>query len=244
MSGPRSLGPIVQSFFLDHLVAVKGLRPSSVRSYRDTIRLLLCFVADDKKTKITRLGVEDLSCERILRFLRHLEDTRGNQVRTRNQRLAAVHTLFDCSCSGGGVLSSWAIGHTNRFAAAAVRCPVTNWMSMFGQTDIPFFTQSFFHRPFWEDPTEWPRQSPIMYVGNVTTPTLLMTGELDLRTPMPQTEEYFAALKYRGVPTRMLRFQSEYHGTGTRPSNAIRTILYMADWYGQWERRGEEARKR
>jgi integrase/recombinase XerD len=95
MSGPRSLGPLVQSFFLDHLVAAKGLRPSSVRSYRDTIRLLLCFVADDKKTKITRLGVEDLSCERILRFLRHLEDTRGNQVRTRNQRLAALHTLFD-----------------------------------------------------------------------------------------------------------------------------------------------------
>jgi integrase/recombinase XerD len=95
MSGPRPLGPLVQSFFLDHLVAAKGLRPSSVRSYRDTIRLLLCFVADDKKTKITRLGVEDLSCERILRFLRHLEDTRGNQVRTRNQRLAALHTLFD-----------------------------------------------------------------------------------------------------------------------------------------------------
>lgn len=152
--------------------------------------------------------------------------------------------MYVGGCSGGGVLSSWAIGHTNRFAAAAVRCPVTNWMSMFGQTDIPFFTQSFFHRPFWEDPTEWLRQSPIMYVGNVTTPTLLMTGELDLRTPMPQTEEYFAALKYRGVPTRMLRFQSEYHGTGTRPSNAIRTILYMADWYGQWERSGGEARKR
>jgi integrase/recombinase XerD len=113
MSGPRSLGPIVQSFFLDHLVAVKGLRPSSVHSYRDTIRLLLCFVADDKKTKITRLGVEDLSCERILRFLRHLEDTRGNQVRTRNQRLATVHTLFDCkrpTNPGGGVGAGRATG--------------------------------------------------------------------------------------------------------------------------------------
>lgn len=95
MSGPRPLGPIVQSFFLDDLVAAKGLRPSSVRCYRDTIRLLLCFVADDKKTKITRLGIEDLNCERILRFLRHLEEDRGNHVRTRNQRLAALHTLFD-----------------------------------------------------------------------------------------------------------------------------------------------------
>ncbi|MEX2528253.1 MAG: S9 family peptidase [Gemmatimonadota bacterium] len=152
--------------------------------------------------------------------------------------------MYVGGCSGGGVLSSWAIGHTDRFAAAAVRCPVTNWISMFGQTDIPFFTQSFFHQPFWEDPTEWLQQSSIMYVGNVTTPTLLMTGELDLRTPMPQTEEFFAALKYRGVPTRMLRFHDQYHGTGTRPSNAIRTILYMADWYGQWERVGGEAVRR
>jgi dipeptidyl aminopeptidase/acylaminoacyl peptidase len=152
--------------------------------------------------------------------------------------------MYAGGCSGGGVLSSWLIGHTDRFAAAAVRCPVTNWMSMFGQTDIPFFTQSFFRAPFWEDPTEWLRQSPIMYVGNVTTPTLLMTGELDLRTPMAQTEEYFAALKMRGVPSRLLRFQGEYHGTGTRPSNGMRTILYMADWYGQWERVNGEARKR
>lgn len=152
--------------------------------------------------------------------------------------------MYVGGCSGGGVLSSWLIGHTDRFAAAAVRCPVTNWMSMFGQTDIPYFTQSFFHTPFWEDPSEWLRQSPIMYVGAVTTPTLLMTGELDLRTPMAQTEEYFAALKYRGVPTRMLRFIGEYHGTGTRPSNGMRTILYMADWYGQWERVGGEARQR
>lgn len=94
-SGSRLLGPLVQAFFLDHLVAVKGLRPSSVRSYRDTIRLLLCFVAEDRKKKITRLAVEDLTCERVLAFLRHLEDARGNEIRTRNQRLAALHALFD-----------------------------------------------------------------------------------------------------------------------------------------------------
>ena len=55
-----------------------------------------------------------------------------------------------------------------------------------------------------------------MYVGNVTTPTMLMTGELDLRTPMPQTEEYYSALKMRGVPTVLLRFNGEYHGTGSQ----------------------------
>ncbi|MGD0085156.1 MAG: tyrosine-type recombinase/integrase [Acidimicrobiales bacterium] len=95
MTAPQRLGPLVHSFFLDHLVTVKGLRPASVRSYRDTIRLLLCFVAADKGSKITKLGVEDLSFERVLGFLRYLETERGNHVRTRNQRLAALHTLFD-----------------------------------------------------------------------------------------------------------------------------------------------------
>jgi site-specific recombinase XerD len=95
VTGTRPLGPLVHSFFIDHLVTVKGLRPASVRSYRDTIRLLLCFVADQKGTKITRLELEDLSFEHVLGFLRYLEDERHNQPQTRNQRLAALHALFD-----------------------------------------------------------------------------------------------------------------------------------------------------
>lgn len=145
--------------------------------------------------------------------------------------------LYVAGCSGGGVLSSWMIGHTDRFAGAAVRCPVTNWLSMAGQTDIPGFTYNFFPKPFWEDPEPWLRTSPIMHVGKVTTPTLLMTGELDLRTPMPQTEEYFAALKTRGVPTALLRFEGEYHGTGSKPSNWMRTQLYMKAWFDKYTRR-------
>ncbi len=94
MTDTPTLGPLLQSFFVDHLITVKGLRPASVRSYRDTVRLLLVFVAADKGCKITRLGVEDLSFERVVGFLRHLEVERGNHVRTRNQRLAALHTLF------------------------------------------------------------------------------------------------------------------------------------------------------
>jgi site-specific recombinase XerD len=95
MSGAVPLGPIVHSFFVDHLVTVKGLRPATIHSYRDTIRLFLCFVAADKKVKITKLCLEDLSFERTLGFLRYLEDDRRNHIRTRNQRLAALHTLFD-----------------------------------------------------------------------------------------------------------------------------------------------------
>jgi dipeptidyl aminopeptidase/acylaminoacyl peptidase len=142
--------------------------------------------------------------------------------------------MFVGGCSGGGVLSSWVIGHTNRFAAAAVRCPVIDWMSFAGQTDVPLFTYNFFDKPFWEDPTRWIEQSPLSYVGNVTTPTLIMTGVLDLRTPMAQSEEYYAALAMRGVPAALLRFEGEYHGTGSRPSNFMRTQLYMMDWYKRW----------
>ena len=139
--------------------------------------------------------------------------------------------LYVSGCSGGGVLSSWVIGHTTRFAAAAVRCPVIDWMSMAGTTDIPLFTYNFFDAPFWEKPDQWLKQSSLMYVGNVRTPTLLMTGELDLRTPMPQTEAYYSALKMRRVPTVMLRFNGEYHGTGSKPSNFMRTQLYMMSWF-------------
>ncbi|HEX6202846.1 MAG TPA: S9 family peptidase [Thermoanaerobaculia bacterium] len=144
--------------------------------------------------------------------------------------------LYVGGCSGGGVLTSWVIAHTDRFAAATVRCPVTNWISMAGTSDVPFFTHSFFHQPFWEDPQRWFEQSTLFHVGRVTTPTLVMTGELDERTPMPQSEEYFAALQMRGVESVLLRFQDEYHGTGSKPSNQMRTLLYMLDWYGDHRR--------
>jgi dipeptidyl aminopeptidase/acylaminoacyl peptidase len=148
--------------------------------------------------------------------------------------------MFVGGCSGGGVLSSWVIGHTDRFAAAAVRCPVTNWLSFVGHTDIPNFTMNFFDAPFWEKPEQWLKHSPLMYVGNVKTPTLLMTGVLDMRTPMSQTEEYYTALKLRGVPTKLLRFEDEYHGTTSKPSNFMRTVLFMDSWYKQHGRGAEK----
>jgi integrase/recombinase XerD len=95
MTETQPLGPVLHSFFADHLITVKGLRPASVRSYRDTIRILLTFAAADKSCRITRLCLGDLSFDRIIRFLRYLEDDRGNHARTRNQRLAALHTLFE-----------------------------------------------------------------------------------------------------------------------------------------------------
>ncbi len=95
MSDAPPLGSLLHSFFVDHLITVKGLRPASVRSYRDTIRLFLLFVAADKRCRLTRLSLGDLSFERVRGFLRHLEQERGNHARTRNQRLAALHSLFE-----------------------------------------------------------------------------------------------------------------------------------------------------
>lgn len=141
--------------------------------------------------------------------------------------------MFVYGCSGGGVLTAWIVGHTDRFAAASSNCPVTNWMSFVGVTDGPGWYRNF-EKPFWEDPSEYLRRSPIMYVGSVKTPTMLMTGVLDLRTPMPQTEEYYEALRYRGVPTAMIRFNNEWHGTSSTPSNFLRTQAYMRAWFDRF----------
>jgi integrase/recombinase XerD len=91
----QPIGPLVQSFILEGLISTKGLRPTSVRSYRDALRLFLRFVAADTGRRITKLTLGDLSFERVLRFLRYLEEERANGVRTRNHRLAFLHTFFD-----------------------------------------------------------------------------------------------------------------------------------------------------
>jgi integrase/recombinase XerD len=90
-----TVGPHLQAFILDGLMTMKGLRPASVRSYRDGLRLFLRFVAQAAGRKITKLSLADLSFERVLGFLQHLETARHNGVRTRNQRLACLHTLFE-----------------------------------------------------------------------------------------------------------------------------------------------------
>ena len=81
--------------------------------------------------------------------------------------------MYVQGCSGGGVLTAWVVGHDDRFAAAASLCPVTNWISMVGTTDIPAWTFEWFEEPFWDDPSEWLEHSPIMRTGYVKTPTYL-----------------------------------------------------------------------
>ncbi len=141
--------------------------------------------------------------------------------------------MFVFGCSGGGVLTAWIVTHTDRFRAASSNCAVINWLSFVGTTDSPYWYHNFDEFP-WIDPAEHLRRSPLMYVDNVTTPTMLMTGELDLRTPMSQTEEFYQALKMEKVPTAMVRFQGEWHGTSSKPSNRLRTQLYLRHWFEKW----------
>ncbi len=146
--------------------------------------------------------------------------------------------LFVYGCSGGGVLTSWIVGHTDRFAAASANCPVTDWLSFAGIVDAqPNYYYLFFKKFPWEDPTEYLKHSSVMYAGNVKTPTMLMTGVLDMRTPMPQSEEFYEALKLRKVPTALVRMNGEYHGTTSIPSNFMRTQLYLRYWFEKYARK-------
>lgn len=147
--------------------------------------------------------------------------------------------LFVTGGSGGGVLSSWIVGHTDRFAAAVVMKPVVNWHSFVGTTDFSSWYYNFKKLP-WEDPEEHLRRSPLTYVGNVKTPTMLLTGELDLRTPMEQTEQYYRALKLRKVDTIMVRLQDEYHGFNfmpRHPSSRLQQILYLRGWFDKYRKK-------
>ena len=143
--------------------------------------------------------------------------------------------MYVQGCSGGGVLTAWVVGHDDRFAAAASLCPVTNWISMVGTTDIPAWTFEWFEEPFWDDPSEWLEHSPIMRTGYVKTPTLFMTGVLDIRTPMAQSEEMYIAFKHAGIETALIRMNEEWHGTDReKPTNWFRSYGYLSDWYAKY----------
>jgi len=149
--------------------------------------------------------------------------------------------MFVTGGSGGGVLSSWIVGHTDRFAAAVVMKPVVNWYSFVGTTDGADWYYNFKKLP-WDDPSEHLRRSPISYVGNVKTPTMLIDGELDLRTPIEETEQYYRALKMRKIDTAMVRLADEYHGFNgdfslRHPSNRIAQILFLRGWFEKHKRK-------
>ena len=139
--------------------------------------------------------------------------------------------LFVTGGSGGGVLSSWIVGHTDRFAAAVVQKPVINWYSWVLTADIATTYKYWFPALPWEDPEHYLRRSPLSYVGNVTTPTMLLTGEEDFRTPMSESEQYYQALKLLEVPAALVRIPGASHGIAARPSNLIAKVLHVLAWF-------------
>jgi dipeptidyl aminopeptidase/acylaminoacyl peptidase len=124
------------------------------------------------------------------------------------------------------------VGHTDRFAAASSNCPVTNWMSFVGTTDGPSWYRNF-ERPFWEDPSEYLKRSPIMYVGNVKTPTMLVHGENDNDVHITQAEEMYTALKMRGVDTVLVRYPREGHGI-REPKHRVDNLQRVLDWFEKY----------
>jgi len=143
--------------------------------------------------------------------------------------------LFVTGGSAGGIGAAYAIGLTTRFRAAAVIKPVINWISKTLTGDI--YTYQIRHQfpgPPWEEFAHYWKRSPLSLVGHVTTPTLLMTGEEDYRTPISETEQFYQALKLRRIDTVMIRVPGSGHGIAGRPSRLIAKVDNILAWFDKY----------
>jgi dipeptidyl aminopeptidase/acylaminoacyl peptidase len=143
--------------------------------------------------------------------------------------------LFVTGGSGGGVLTAWIVGKTQRFRAAVSAKPVINWNSFVLTSDQPnFFYRYWFSSPPWEHPEEYARRSPLTYVANVHTPTMLLTGEADFRTPISEAEQFYEALKLRRVDTALVRVPDASHGMFERPSMILGKSANILGWFEKY----------
>ncbi len=142
--------------------------------------------------------------------------------------------LFVTGGSGGGVLTAWIVGTTDRFKAAAVQKPVINWASFALTADLPnVFYKYWFAKPPWEDYETYWQRSPLSRVGNVKTPTMVVTGEQDYRTPISESEQFYQALRIRGVDTLLVRVPGASHSLDARPSLLNARIAYILAWFAK-----------
>lgn len=135
--------------------------------------------------------------------------------------------------SYGGYLTSWLISHTDRFAAACSERAVNNWLSKVGTSDIGFMQHREIGADPWQDPLHYLRCSPIFYVKQIRTPTLIVHSENDLRCPIEQAEQLYTALKLQGVETRFVRFPEENHelSRSGKPSRRIQRFEEQLAWF-------------
>ena len=145
--------------------------------------------------------------------------------------------LYVTGGSGGGVLTAWIVGKTNRFAAAATQKPVINWSSEVLTTDgAAFMGRYWFGKMPWEDPQGYWARSPLSLVGNVKTPTLVVVGDHDLRTPVSESEQYYQALQLRGVPTALVKVPGASHGGfAAHPSQSAAKASAILAWFEKYK---------
>jgi len=144
--------------------------------------------------------------------------------------------LYVTGGSGGGTLTAWIVGKTDRFRAAASVKPVINWTSFVLTADLySFFSRSWFAAMPWEQPEEYWRRSPLSLVGNVTTPTMVMTGEEDFRTPISESEQYYQALRLRGVETLLVRAPGAPHHIAARPTHLLAKVANILAWFARYD---------
>jgi dipeptidyl aminopeptidase/acylaminoacyl peptidase len=145
--------------------------------------------------------------------------------------------LYVTGGSGGGALTAWIVGKTARFRAAAAQKPVINWTSEVLTTDgYNFMATSWFGKMPWEDQANYWRRSPLSLVGNVTTPTLVIVGTEDHRTPPSEAEQFFDALQLRGIPTEMIQVPGASHGgLAERPSQAAAKASAIMAWFHRYQ---------
>ncbi|WP_240732858.1 S9 family peptidase [Halioglobus maricola] len=143
--------------------------------------------------------------------------------------------LYVTGGSGGGTLTAWIVGKTDRFRAAVVAKPVINWTSFVLTADnTPFFARYWFGEMPWENNEAYWKRSPLSLVGNVTTPTMLLTGQSDWRTPMWETEQYYSALKLSGVDTAIVRIPGASHSIARRPSQLLGKVAAILAWFERY----------
>ncbi len=139
--------------------------------------------------------------------------------------------------SGGGVLTNWTVGHTQRFAAAVSQRSIADWAGFWYTADFTLFTPTWFRGAPWEDPEDFARRSPITYVKNITTPMMFIEGEADWRTPPNEGGEImFRALKYRKIPTAMVRFPNESHelSRSGAPYHRTERLQHIVNWFDKY----------
>jgi dipeptidyl aminopeptidase/acylaminoacyl peptidase len=146
------------------------------------------------------------------------------------------NNLFVTGGSGGGVLTAWIVGKTDRFRAAATQKPVIELASFALTTDFANgFSPYWRKQKPWEDPQGYWKYSPLSLVGNVRTPTLVVVGSDDYRTPVSQAEQYYTALQLRGIPTALVKVPGASHGTiAARPSQAAAKASAILAWFDRF----------